>query len=291
MLLYAWYINEYISRYFYDQNDHFITIRKGVFAPQEIHIQYAKIQDVYVDQDIVDRIMGLYDVHLASATISSAMEAHIDGVEYRVAEGLKTLLLERVQGKESGGDTPGSPVSDPETITARLDEEVSSEKYPISGKWLAAALVTYTFAYLVWSFMIAFWIVSISGTSHWLLIGAGVLFALYALSALYLTVWKSIYRFEFLPDYIRMRSGVFSRSEIHLPYRTIQDVNVMQNIAERPFGLARVFVENAAAAKTASGRVAHSGITIPGLTFENAHHIADVVRKILLTKNDASTGL
>ena len=53
---YWWYFKAYIRNYFYEGEGAFITIKKGVFAPREIHVQYAKIQDVYVDQDIVDRV-------------------------------------------------------------------------------------------------------------------------------------------------------------------------------------------------------------------------------------------
>src|SRR5258707_489410 len=48
---YAIYVDIYIRRYYYDINENFITIKKGVFAPAEIHVQFQKIQDVYVDQD------------------------------------------------------------------------------------------------------------------------------------------------------------------------------------------------------------------------------------------------
>jgi membrane protein YdbS with pleckstrin-like domain len=89
----------YFQVYFYDLTDDFIIIRKRVFTPREITIPYERIQDVYVDQDLLDRIMGLYDVHLSSATISSGMEAHIDGVERQAADGLKKIILEKVSEK------------------------------------------------------------------------------------------------------------------------------------------------------------------------------------------------
>ena len=81
-LLYALYFKAYIRTYYYDGAENFITIRKKFFTPQEIHVQYQKIQDVYVDQDLLDRVMSLYDVHIASATVSSSIEAHIDGVDH-----------------------------------------------------------------------------------------------------------------------------------------------------------------------------------------------------------------
>lgn len=89
----------YFQVYYYDLTDDFIIIRKRVFTPREITIPYERVQDVYMDQDLLDRIMGLYDVHLSSATISSGMEAHIDGVERSAAEGLRNLILEKVSAK------------------------------------------------------------------------------------------------------------------------------------------------------------------------------------------------
>lgn len=92
-----WYFNVY----FYDLTDDYVIIKKGPITPREITIPYERIQDVYVDQDIFDRIFGLYDVHLSSATISSGMAAHIDGVEKQAADGLRGLLLEAVSRKIS----------------------------------------------------------------------------------------------------------------------------------------------------------------------------------------------
>ncbi len=91
----------YWSVYFYDLTDDFIIIKKHPITPREITIPYERIQDVYVDQDLLDRFFGLYDVHLSSATISSGMAAHIDGVERQAADGLRKALLETVQRKIS----------------------------------------------------------------------------------------------------------------------------------------------------------------------------------------------
>jgi len=91
----------YWAVYFYDLTDDFIIIKKHPITPREITIPYERVQDVYVDQDLLDRFFGLYDVHLSSATISSGMEAHIDGVEKQAADGLRKVLLETVQRRIS----------------------------------------------------------------------------------------------------------------------------------------------------------------------------------------------
>jgi membrane protein YdbS with pleckstrin-like domain len=104
LLLLVWLANYlyqrwYFAVYSYDLTNDFIIIKKGPITPVEITIPYERVQDVYVDQDIFDRLLGLYDVHLSSATVSSGMEAHIDGVAEPAANGLRDLLLETVHSK------------------------------------------------------------------------------------------------------------------------------------------------------------------------------------------------
>lgn len=91
----------YFVTYYYEFSDNFIVIKKDPITPREVTIPFERIQDVYVDQDLMDRLLGLYDVHLSSATISSGYEAHIDGVEKASAEGLKTDLLNIVRQRIS----------------------------------------------------------------------------------------------------------------------------------------------------------------------------------------------
>lgn len=104
----------YFSVYFYDFTPDYVVIRKGPITPREITLPYERIQDVYVDQDLFDRILGLYDVHLSTATVTSGMEAHIDGVEKPAADGLRSQLLETIQkkiGRASGNAVPQPPAA------------------------------------------------------------------------------------------------------------------------------------------------------------------------------------
>ena len=61
-----------------------------------------------MDQNLLDRFFGLYDVHLSSATASSGMEAKIDGVEKEAADGLRAMLLKKVQERISKKQAPPS---------------------------------------------------------------------------------------------------------------------------------------------------------------------------------------
>ncbi len=133
------YYTVYINRYYYDGEDDFLTIKKGVFAPTEIHVQYQRIQDVYVDQDILDRILGIYDVHIASATITSGIEAHIDGVDKQVAESLKNFILAKIKGEQAGGETKKQEAASHATFDS--DATVSNETYPFAKNFLAQQII------------------------------------------------------------------------------------------------------------------------------------------------------
>jgi putative membrane protein len=302
LVLYAWYLRVYIRRYYYDAGDNFVTIKKGVFAPAEIHVMYQKIQDVYVDQDILDRIMGLYDVHIASATATSGMEAHIDGVNHDSAEGLKNLLLNRIQ---SGGTTQAGAAAQaaapqvPAMVT--LSEDISIKTYPLSGRWMTQQIVMWFFSSIFVSGFITLYVslpgknstasltddFGISWAPTWLVI----FIVVYIFHIVYAFLWRSTYSFSFLPEYIQMKSGIISRSEVHVPYRAVQDVTVTQGVIERLFGLSTVNIENAAQAQMVGRKLNKTGVQIPGQTLEKANHIAEVVRSVTLTKNTAQTGL
>lgn len=97
----------YYRYYFYDVTEKEIIIKKGVVSRKEVIVPFSKIQDIYVDQDFLDRIFGLYDVHLstAAAAMGSYMLAHMDGVNALNSEALKKMLIERVRStktEESG---------------------------------------------------------------------------------------------------------------------------------------------------------------------------------------------
>jgi membrane protein YdbS with pleckstrin-like domain len=96
----------YFAVYFYDLTPDYVVIRKGPITPHEITIPYERIQDVYVDQDLFDRLFGLFDVHLSSATASSGTEAHIDGVGPSAMDGLRSALLMTVKTRISKAKRP-----------------------------------------------------------------------------------------------------------------------------------------------------------------------------------------
>ncbi len=292
-ILKAMYVRAYIRTYFYDADDTFITIRKGVFSPTEIHVQYQKIQDVYVDQDILDRMLGLYDVHLASATATSGIEAHIDGVERVHADGLKNFLLSKIQSAHHERTMPMTQTNTTTTqgVTPHFDEKIASETYPIAPQWLPirifGTIVTWVVLGVGFYFAFLFALASNNQSASFSSgpIIAGAIPVIVVLSCISQWLWKVNFSFEFTDEYIVVRSGILSRSESHTPYRSVQDVLISQGLIDRLFGIATVTIQNAA-----NGGLANT-ISLPGQPLAKAQHLSEVVRSALLSQNASKLGL
>jgi len=87
----------YFKTYFYDLTENVLIIRKNPITPAEISIPYEKLQDVYLDQDFIDRVLKIYDLHISSATVTSGKAAHIDGLDIDNAMKLKALILAKME--------------------------------------------------------------------------------------------------------------------------------------------------------------------------------------------------
>lgn len=300
ILPYGLYLHVYIQRYYYSLDENFITIRKGVFTPTEIHIQYQKIQDVYVDQDIFDRIFGIYDVHIASATVSSGIEAHIDGLLAVSAEGLKNEILEKIQ--HPGVSGPSTAQVQPSAVVAQLAEDVSTRTYPINNRWLIGTVLR-TLFHLIYTvgLILLYTLFSVgdaedTGFQVWVFVASVVIGGASSIARLgYSIWWKHNYFFEFEPEYIVLKQGVISREERHIQYSSIQNVTLKQRISDRILGICDVVIENAAVGgggvsitpgKLGSmGVMGSNGIIIPGQLLSEGKKLVEIVNAITVQKN------
>ncbi len=295
----VWYIKTYIKNYYYSADENFITIKKGVFAPTEIHVQYQKIQDVYVDQDAADRLFfGLYDVHIASATASSGIEAHIDGVNKENAEGLKNFLLKSIkEGHPLNNVTNTSQQTDglkPEFKFSNI-EEISSIRYPLSKKWFVVTLFTNSFKMILIAIAFA---ISLFSKTHKVNTGPDLMYTPLIITGVFLIsvlgniirlfLWKSNYAFKFNEDFIYYKDGVIGINEKHMPYSSIQDVIVSQSFAGRIFGFSRVIIQNATQNQINIRYPMNqrsSNLVLEGLEPAAAQKISDIIRNTILQKN------
>jgi len=89
------YQGMFYRRYFYDMRNKFFMIREGVVARRERTIPYHRVHDVYVDQDILDRMLGLWDVHFTT-TESRVFNLHIDGLNAKSANAIRNFILGKI---------------------------------------------------------------------------------------------------------------------------------------------------------------------------------------------------
>jgi len=315
-----WYQWAYIQRYYYSADADFLTIKKGVIMPAEIHVQYRKIQDVYVDQDLTDRIFGIYDVHVASATATSAMEAHIDGVEKEAAEGLKNYLLNAMRNSQMGltpdgsSQPGGAPVaaapgrSAPDQATLSALHNVNRMTYPLTKEWYCGEIISTLIGIAVsiplWYFAVI-WVSSEDKGSGSLItpeFQSYIMLAYLAFMALYiftrfvkLGLWVSHYRYAFEPDYISMKTGIIALSEKHIPYTSVQNITVQQGLIDRILGIADVSIENAASVQIGTSKsgpiMGADTIQIEGLFLSEAQMLTDLLRKALFAAPQTTTGV
>ncbi len=296
--IYAIYFKHYIKTYFYEGEPNYLTIRKGVFTSTEIHVPYNKIQDVYVDQDFADRfIFGLYDVHIASATAGSAIEAHIDGVEKADAEGLKNYLLNRLHGGSevnTGASLNSSvpeKISGSDRITLNLDRKISHIEYPIISAWWAVSIIK-SIGMAALSILVVLYIFAETEIGGEIILLAVIVAPVltFIWQIITLSLFKKNYMFDFTPEYLYMRNGIFSMSESHMPYNTIQDVKIQQSFLDRIFGIYNVVIANASNGVIIPGKnvISDNSTKIIGLSKNSSDEISSILKSKVLGMHDTS---
>jgi len=204
-----YYQTLYFNNYFYDLTPDGLVISKGVLGRWAITLPPNKVQDVYLDQDLLDRLFGLYDLHLSSATEVSAREAHIDGVSAQDAQALRNLFLQWLSGKEAGPSPLGAP-----------NASQTGKSIPISQNGTLVALGSALLgAALFFLFFFPY----------------GLLLAPFILIFAYLDFTAR--RYELRADGVFIRTGFFTPKESIFLYRNIQDVEDVQGLLDRLFDL------------------------------------------------------
>jgi membrane protein YdbS with pleckstrin-like domain len=80
----------------YDVDAQGITMRWGILFRREISLTYARIQDIQLSSNIIERWLGLAKIQLQTASGSSAAEMTIEGV--REVDALRDFLYSRTRG-------------------------------------------------------------------------------------------------------------------------------------------------------------------------------------------------
>jgi uncharacterized membrane protein YdbT with pleckstrin-like domain len=86
----------YYLFFFYNFGERNIEIREGVISRRTNIIHYEKIHNIFIDQDILDRVLGIYNVHFETTGDSPAIFTRIGGLSHSNADRLVVFLKSKV---------------------------------------------------------------------------------------------------------------------------------------------------------------------------------------------------
>ncbi|QQS16183.1 MAG: PH domain-containing protein [Candidatus Moraniibacteriota bacterium] len=274
----------YYKYYYYNFEMDGAEIKKGVISNATGHVRYGKIQNIFVDQDFLDRVFGLYDVHYETAGESSDFYSHVDGLEKENADKLVKFLNERVQNKGYQNPQTTSIAVEKEVEGATINENdqrvLTRENMPIEKKIIFADVVVRTIFYSVVLIIGLGYIGNAVSDALKLplsVFGYGiVVIPILTLIVSYVMelIWYKNYYFKFDSQGGIITEKVLSARTTHVYFNRVQNIDISQSIVERFLGLYEVTME------TAAESTGDGSITVTGLKKENA----EILRDFLLQK-------
>ena len=85
-------------RYRFDEEG--IHMRVGVLFRREVNLTYARIQDIHLQSGMLQRWLGLADIHIQTASGSAGAELVIEG--FKEFEAIRDFLYTRMRGAKTG---------------------------------------------------------------------------------------------------------------------------------------------------------------------------------------------
>lgn len=103
-----------------------VSMRWGVLSQREIVLNYARIQDIHLTSNVIERWLGLAKIHIQTASGSASAEMVLEGL--RDPEEMRDFLYSRMRGGSGAeGESTGSPGTSPdeEDLVVALGEVAS----------------------------------------------------------------------------------------------------------------------------------------------------------------------
>ena len=111
VLLIPLYFRYHTMRYRFD--DEGVSMRWGILFRREINLTYARIQDIHLVSNVVERWLGLARIKIQTASGSAKAEMTVEGIaEY---DALRDFLYARMRGTrgEAAARSPAGAAPDP----------------------------------------------------------------------------------------------------------------------------------------------------------------------------------
>jgi putative membrane protein len=125
-VLVYYYFRYHTMRYRFDEEG--VSMSWGILFRREVNLTYARIQDLHLSSNIVERWLGLARIQVQTASGSSAAEMTIEGV--REYEALRDFLYTKMRGTKglARADAPAAALAAaPAADLAAVLREVAAE--------------------------------------------------------------------------------------------------------------------------------------------------------------------
>ena len=119
------YFRYHTLRYVFDREG--ITMRWGILFRREISLTYARIQDIHLVSNFVERWLGLARIQIQTASGSSGAEMVIEGLQD--FEAIRDFLYTRMRGihEPHGASAEAARQADEASDVARAIREAAAE--------------------------------------------------------------------------------------------------------------------------------------------------------------------
>jgi putative membrane protein len=117
------YFRYHTMRYRFDEEG--ISMRWGILFRREIILNYARIQDIHLRSNIVERWLGLARILIQTASGSSSAEMTLEGL--KDFEAVRDFLYSRMRGVKDARHPAAIPVATSPTLAPGLDPASATE--------------------------------------------------------------------------------------------------------------------------------------------------------------------
>lgn len=103
------YFRYHTLRYRFDAEG--IHMQWGILFRREVLLNYARIQDIHLRSNLIERWLGLARIEIQTAAGASSANMTLEGMED--PERMRDFLYSRMRGTREGGDPEAQAAADP----------------------------------------------------------------------------------------------------------------------------------------------------------------------------------
>lgn len=130
------YFRYHTLRYRFDAEG--ISMRWGILFRREVLLNYARIQDIQIRANIVERWLGLARIELQTAAGNSGAEMTLEG--FRQFEAIRDFLYERMRGVQGSKPVPGATLVSDVGLTTQSEAGGDLQELALALKQVASEL-------------------------------------------------------------------------------------------------------------------------------------------------------